>query len=130
MDSVSSVLRRAKALIDTPLKWCRGNYHYKYYDPATQVVHEKFCMAGAIREVSRDLFQPLAITHLGRTLNSGNNGGTIPHFNDDPYTTHADVMRQMDRAIETAEQMEREAALPLPEPIPAMIPAPTVKEHA
>lgn len=98
-------LRAARELIDTPEKWCKG----KYGDA------KSMCALGACRAAfygvpdhgqGRELrrgeyaadFNPLA-----EALYKANNRGGVDLFNDDPDTTHADIMALFDRAIAQSE---------------------------
>jgi hypothetical protein len=96
-------LRAAKALIDTPEKWAKGTY---------QSQSGCLCVLGACRKV---VFNgaldgdhpgyvgdanPLAFA-LGDALPRGR--FSVSDYNDDPATTHADIMALFDRAIAAAE---------------------------
>lgn len=98
MSEVAEVLRAARALIDTPDKWCQGQFHK---DGA-------YCASGAIGvaagvdiEVGCWFCHP-AWQALADTVNAAQSGG-IGSWNDRPERTHADVLAAFDRAIATAE---------------------------
>lgn len=93
----------AKALIDTPEKWRKGENAYWY---------EPFCVLGACREVSYDrgglpdmqgMRKALRLALPPEYRNDEIFDYPTTRFNDDPDTTHADVMALFDRAIASAE---------------------------
>jgi len=93
-NTVADVLRRAKALIDTPEKWSKG------------VFGPGLCVLGAVyvangREDVSDTHVPWLVKALGLR-----NGCQVFEWNDAPETTHADVMAAFDRAIALAEAGE------------------------
>ena len=87
----------AKALIDTPRKWRRGGSIQNGRSCAWNAVydatrrHDRLCLAEvALAEaVPAERRQP-------------SSQSTIIQFNDDPATTHADIMALFDRAISKA----------------------------
>lgn len=89
--STAATLRAARALIDTPEKWCQGTYYSG----------GRYCAAGAIRKVTGIGDEQFPILEV---LNDA-----LPHFtsilefNDSPATTHADVLAAFDAAIRLAE---------------------------
>jgi hypothetical protein len=83
---VADVLRRARALIDTPEKWCQGQCE----------LGEAKCALGAI--LGADPNYAAAALALNRVV-----APNIPAWNDAPERTHADVMAAFDRAITLAE---------------------------
>lgn len=88
--TVRDDLIAAKALIDTPEKWCQGT--------ATAGYGARLCAiraAGGARYRNKD-----AVAALKAALPIGEK--SLPRFNDSPDTTHADVMALFDRAIEAA----------------------------
>ena len=86
----STVLRLARHKIRTPDRWCRGalaragSGRPLTSESANAV---SFCAAGA-------LFSVVGYFYTGEI---------IPVFNDAPTTTHADILRLYDKAIELAE---------------------------
>lgn len=111
--SLADDLRAAKALIDTPEKWGRGVGAYK------GTADQPLCAFGACLTASN--LSGVAAAE-GRTrmalqralvgkwaalqrewLDAGSLACAVPDFNDDPATTHADVMSLFDRAIAAAE---------------------------
>ena len=98
MASVKENLIAAKALIDTPAKWVRGDYR----DTVTGCM----CAIGSVaRAMELSPGKVEASTFEGKALALALPEGwerdtvAIVEFNDDPTTTHADVMAMFDRAI-------------------------------
>lgn len=94
-------LRAARALIDTPEKWTQGAYaldaNGKSTDPKSDVA-VCFCISGAFWRIDWDKGAPDGFSAFKRAA------GRYPvDFNDDPGTTHADILAAFDKAI-AAEQ--------------------------
>jgi hypothetical protein len=95
---VADVLRRAKALIDSPEKWLQCTYRNSAGD--------KFCVAGAIHAASlcelemRAFNSDRARMFFRRAINKG----FIENWNDRKGRTHAQVMKTLDKAIALAER--------------------------
>ena len=94
------VLKAAKAIIADERDWCKGAER-----DIDMSGHESFCAIGAINaaSVSEDEHGWFGVTDnlAGDRLESAI-GQYIDIFNDDPPTTHADVMAAFDLAIEQA----------------------------
>lgn len=102
----------AKALIDTPEKWGRG--FSSFYDAERLVRQGKpLCVAGACSVITANDALPGRYGAVHRALTkqvpadfvarlSSSPEGALPSYNDDPRTTHADIMALFDRAIEAA----------------------------
>lgn len=99
MATVRENLIAAKALIDTPEKWGKGDF-----TPAPGC----FCTFGAIAAINGfrfgvDKYPPTYAEDMAiaRCLPEGwaARVDVVPDFNDDPSTTHADIMALFDRAI-------------------------------
>jgi len=96
-------LKAARALIDTPEKWTKEAC---VRDAAGYSVHNKdddavcFCIVGALHRGSA----PAYVDNLLRHELPPEHVGSLYVFNDDPATTHADVMALFDRAIARAER--------------------------
>lgn len=89
--SLKDDLIAAKALIDTPEKWRKGSFGWAGC----------YCAAGALRLVLGQNFEVSeAWGALWGALPPGERG--VVSFNDDPSTTHADIMALFNRAIEAA----------------------------
>lgn len=104
MSTVRENLIAARALIDTPEKWGKGDYEPR---PGC------FCAAGAIAAAKGVEACPSSaeegpeVDALESALNDLGDGlspwASFVHFNDDYDTTHADVMALFDRAIAAQE---------------------------
>ena len=100
-NDVADTLRRARAMIDAPEKWCKGAFD----------AGGRFCMLGAVIR-SKPRFEDFAegIEFVGKcdaALRRASGGWSTMSWNDDADTTHADVMSAFDRAIELAEREGR-----------------------
>ena len=116
MKTTVQILEEARALIDTPEKWCRAAYAsdrpgrvapdeiehaYSPMEPGATC----FCMLGAVARADKCDASPhfgsreayLAVRKLENAC-----GGPVSRFNDRPSTTHADVMAVFDEAINRA----------------------------
>lgn len=100
-NTTADVLRRARALIDTPEKWCKG----------ALVRDGAFCVRGALKTaISGSIwaaFDPL-LTRAEQALGFPGFDGVhseprLPSWNNAPERTHADVMAAFDKAIALAE---------------------------
>lgn len=100
MATVKENLIAAKALIDTPEKWGKDEY-----EPGPGC----YCLAGAIFAAKGEGFNPWKENNSpeAKAIENGLNelyDGLSPwrsyvDFNDDPSTTHANIMALFDRAI-------------------------------
>lgn len=90
--TLRSDLIAARALIDTPEKWCKG---YMRDDAG------RFCAVGACAEIDGGIRTIMALHETRKT-----NGWMLSAFNDAPTTTHADIMSLFQRAIDNAGEME------------------------
>lgn len=97
MQEVVDVLVRARALIASEDRWCRGSYS-KLQDDGFFA----FCAVGAELQATRGIVdwsdESPSLLALIAALPEGYD--RISVFNDDPKTTHADVLALYDRAIE------------------------------
>jgi hypothetical protein len=89
-NTTADVLRRARALIDSPEKWIKGAYGLRADDP--------HCVYGALDVVAH--MRPCRGFELFREAVGTRH---IEAWNDAPERTHAEVMAAFDRAIELAE---------------------------
>jgi hypothetical protein len=92
MSTVKENLIAAKALIDTPEKWIKGSFHKAGC----------FCAVGALGMASNGNPENWGYDEreaLLRALPVDAVAYSVALFNDDPDTTHADIMALFDRAI-------------------------------
>lgn len=104
MKTTKQILVDARAIIDTPNKWRQGklatdkdNQPVPFYSNKA----ERFCSVGAIyRATGSEYITPSrkAITALFCSIPLDYD--SVYEFNDDTKTTHSDVLRVFDLAIE------------------------------
>lgn len=82
------VLREARELLSDPAKWTKRGEH-----------GPRYCTVSAVTEVSGGRADDRATRALYDALPSRWAGQYVHSFNDDPSTTHADVLALFDRAI-------------------------------
>lgn len=120
----STVLRAARDLISEPERWAKWGYGFtekpknkgEAYRLMTHLVDKAtcFCAWGAVSAVMgtySSCAHSAATFVLKDAIREHTEFIGIPSFNDDPETTHADVLRMFNRAIKKAEDQERLAAL-------------------
>lgn len=110
MGTLKDDLIAAKALIDTPEKWCQGLDGYTSNEAVPLCAHgacfrravlaDNDAVEYALRSALRAAL-PLVSANV-RATRTREDFGTVPEFNDHPATTHADVMALFDRAIASA----------------------------
>ena len=104
----AQALRDAKALIATPETWTRDFMARTKSGRQIGAASENaqcWCCIGAILNVSGGLFTEASL-RAEDLLFDAIPDVSIPDFNDNPNTTHADVMAAFDRAIKLAEESE------------------------
>jgi len=91
MTTVKDNLIAARALIDTPERWIKGESR----------IGDCFCALGAIGVVSGPGAEPGLWNGCHEALAHAVPNGDlyVARFNDDPDTTHADILALFDRAI-------------------------------
>ena len=89
---VVAVLRAAKERIGKPQLWCKNKLASR----------GRYCAVGAFRFLAENTGRADAACY--RFLQRAIGGRSIPHWNDDRTTTHAEVMEAFDKAIALAEQ--------------------------
>ena len=106
--STADILRRAKAIIGTPDKWCHGR-------SAVSIDGKRGCIGCAIGaamnasgrwDIGMAIDSPafrLMDAVVPDVARGGGMNRKLYRFNADPDTTHDDVMRAFDRAIAIAE---------------------------
>lgn len=102
-DHVTETLVKARELLSDPEKWAKEDFAYTAdeapvhpLDPAATC----FCLLGALERVTRnrDGLAYLDARQAIRGMLPGEHD-CVPEFNDDPDTTHADVLAVLDKAI-------------------------------
>ena len=100
-NTVADVLRRAKALIDTPEKWGKGR---------TGWGNTEKCTGGAIMWAIREVrgmgdsgWDDAVFAPAFNAFKAANKIECIPSWNDAEQRTHADVIAALDKAIALAE---------------------------
>jgi hypothetical protein len=89
----------AKALIDTPEKWCKGSYH-------NSGAHDAHCVIGAARAIAPYYAgnrQQLLLEAIAGSLPPRRRAKYLWQWNDAPSRSHSEVMALFDRAIAAAE---------------------------
>ena len=84
----ADVLRRARALIDTPEKW-----HQHWYEH-----NGSYCMMGAVRAATNDDAEPMEF------LQKATGSNYLWMWNDSAVREHHEVLAAFDRAIALAER--------------------------
>lgn len=90
--SVADDLKAARALIDTEEKWLQGRYRDR---------KGRLCAIGAVQDAVGLDYERVGDCRkaLGAALPVGKQTLNAALYNDDPNTTHADVLALFDRAI-------------------------------
>lgn len=101
MTSALKVLVSVRELLSTPARWTKGASARDVAGDAVDPLSHKavcWCVMGAV------LKSPLGMLHQGAALGLIQSvvDGPIPSLNDYLGTTHADVLRVLDAAIEKA----------------------------
>ena len=96
----TDILMRARVLLSNPDCWCKCfNWAYRHSDgavvPRGRSQANCWCLYGAMIIASND---PVAITYLDELFGEAEIAKMIA-FNDDPATTHDDLLRFIDRNI-------------------------------
>lgn len=108
---VRDILIAARAKIEKPENWVREYYAFDRSGHYTNPIGERaacWCILGAlgcatgINPEDCDILGP-AHDMLTAALKERGRSPSLPLFNDDPATTHADILALYDRAIALAE---------------------------
>lgn len=107
MEDVKSVIVRAREILSDPKHWIKSTYARNLVGDsvlATSPHAVCWCSMGALwkafDEVGKNTTRMEAYTFLQKNLLENED---IAGFNDNPDTTHSDVMAAFDRAIESLE---------------------------
>lgn len=109
-DQVTSFLTRVRKFLTDPTHWARGWYSFdanKLQVAPDSPLAVSFCLMGACyREsqlpTSREEAYREAVSRIRQAIPPAMvmcNKDTIPGFNDNPKTTHADILQVLDAAI-------------------------------
>ena len=109
MNESTIILTKAKNRISNPNAWMKGAYSNQMDDTYPTC----WCSFGAVDSVAADLKSDYAtnrnvLTLLIQSIPDGHIRNVI-NYNDDPETTHTDVMEMFDRAIELSEDQTLDA---------------------
>ena len=113
----SEILRAAKAVIENPENWTKEVYAKANKEGGSNdhlLGHEEgatcWCSVGALQRVMNSELVWSLERRLGEAARAltQDNFETAVHYNDN--RTHAEVMQMFDRAIEMAEEEEKNAA--------------------
>ena len=97
------ILIKAKGLIDSPEKWCKGGFAVDINNHIVSVKSESavcWCAGGATRKFTGMHNWQVGEVALSRFKPSGFN--SVFGYNDHPDTTHEDIMNLFDKAIAAA----------------------------
>ncbi len=99
------ILIAARALIAQPENWTKGAFALTSTGSLGRPGHEEstcFCVAGAILHTQPSTSVRQILKLIEKVLPG--EFESVPDFNDDPHTTHADVLAAFDRAIESLDE--------------------------
>ncbi len=111
--SVREILIRARALIEQPIRLTQGviaRAANRHYVSATDPEATCWCAEGALVRAAEEgaatavdaVDATKDIAKASRLLSDQVGGRALYRFNDDPRTTHADVLKAFDLAIKAA----------------------------
>lgn len=96
------VLVAARELVSVPERWTRGAFaRDENGDRCSTVSGVRFCVHGAIKHFAQSVFVSDQVASVFAIANGVAND-RISDFNDDPETTHPDIVAVFDRAIAAA----------------------------
>lgn len=106
--SVVEELKQVRDWLSDENHWTKGHYGFANGMPIIAMNAEATCLVGACQKVIGDFDQgwDLArnvISCIDRDIQSLSLDGKLLKFNDSPETTHSDIMRVLDCAIEKEE---------------------------
>lgn len=104
-------LKEIRKLIENPENWTKRFYARDKFDREVYDVSEeacKWCLLGAINRImrSKENYKNylVVILILENAIRSITNHYNIVKFNDDPKTTHEDILNLLDKCIEKVSQ--------------------------
>ena len=104
-------LKEVRKVIATPKQWTREKCAInakKESVPSDSEEATCWCIYGAVNKVSYEFQENQKIKLMLNAEANKLGFTTAPQFNDHPSTTHADVLKLIDNAIETAEKANNE----------------------
>ena len=112
-DRTTKVLEDVRALLSDRGAWVQGDFAVSKDGTPTPLSCSSacaWCLIGALHKVTQpfnceDDSNAYHAIHLAIREETGSGISDIVDFNDHPSTTHADVLRVLDRAIEISQQM-------------------------
>lgn len=106
----AAILRRARERISDPARWCKGAFSsnamgQRCVDGPTASGARAWCASGSVlAEHADNVGGEMALTALRHQVRRSTGLRiTIAAYNDDPSTTHADILALYDRAIAAEE---------------------------
>lgn len=99
MISKLTILKGARAILDSPNRWTRRSYARDANGRPVPIMDGKacsFCLVGALGRAAGGL----AGAHLAERILSDELMDYAPDWNDDPERTHEEVIAVLDAAIE------------------------------
>lgn len=102
----SEILRKARSLIDTPEKWCKGTFRRTVYGSKMLSRCSIASLIDAKSDVPASCYITLACGMGAETHERDDAIGVVTNFNDNETTDHATLMAAFGRAIDLAEAHE------------------------
>jgi hypothetical protein len=102
VSQLSDDLRAARALIDTPEKWCKGladGRNCVMWAVNYVTTGKASCTAGGYRQREAERALRRQVPRMPFDHGGMLDAHPVVRFNDDPATTHNDVLALFDRAI-------------------------------
>lgn len=101
-------LEETKKLLSDPGRWCQGaaalNSEGRFVSPIEKYA-VSWCLIGALRKTAHLCGLGEVVTETTDFIRKEVLYRFISGFNDDPRTSHADVLNLLDRAIEKAKNV-------------------------
>jgi hypothetical protein len=96
------ILKRIRHLLSDPARWTRGEMARSMFGAPTDPAGPNatcWCVMGAIHHETKD--DPFLSGSVYQILRVQLQGRAVSEFNDDPTTTHDDLILLIDKAIES-----------------------------
>ena len=104
--TAAELLREARKLLEDPSHWTKGAFAKAAAGCAIASTSDNavcWCAIGALRRFDRGGYSAAYSNAVFVLQCCVSGSGGVAEFNDDPNTTHADVLAMFDRAIARAE---------------------------